>query len=175
MKQSYYNGNRAKCLASQKKYRDKNKQKVYIMITNWRAKHPEKLKEYEKRRYIKHKAKRLNATKTRYKNRYKTDINFRLRNILRLRIRTAVTRSYRVSSSIKLLGCSIDEFKQYLENKFLTNMTWSNYGDWHIDHKIPCVSFDLTKIEEQKKCFHYSNLQPLWAKQNLSKGCKVEQ
>ena len=49
-----------------------------------------------------------------------------------------------------------------------------NHGNWHIDHRIPCCSFDLTTEEEQKKCFHYTNLQPLWDKDNLSKGGKYD-
>jgi len=52
-------------------------------------------------------------------------------------------------------------------------MSWNNHGEWHIDHIKPCTSFDLSKLSEQKKCFHYKNLQPLWAKDNLSKGAKI--
>jgi hypothetical protein len=59
------------------------------------------------------------------------------------------------------------------EKKFKPKMSWNNYGKWHIDHIKPCCSFNLSKSEEQRKCFHYSNLQPLWAKENLSKGKKV--
>ena len=51
-------------------------------------------------------------------------------------------------------------------------MSWGNYGKWHVDHIRPCASFNLVNEEEQKKCFHYTNLQPLWAKDNLSKGSK---
>jgi hypothetical protein len=51
-------------------------------------------------------------------------------------------------------------------------MNWENQGEWHIDHILPCASFDLTKEEEQRKCFHYTNLQPLWAKDNMIKGSK---
>ena len=53
-------------------------------------------------------------------------------------------------------------------------MTWKNYGEWHIDHIKPCSKFNLTDEEEQKKCFNYKNLQPLWASENTSKGAKWE-
>ena len=75
-------------------------------------------------------------------------------------------------SSRKLLGCSVDEFKLYLESKFKKNMTWDNYGKWHIDHIKPISKFDLTIEEEQKKCFHFTNLQPLWALDNIRKSNK---
>ena len=73
---------------------------------------------------------------------------------------------------MKLIGCSIESLKNYLEKQFKKDMTWHNHGlyGWHIDHIRPCISFDLIKKSEQKKCFHYTNLQPLWAKENLSKG-----
>ena len=73
---------------------------------------------------------------------------------------------------MELVGCTIKELKMHLESKFLKGMNWKNYGKWHIDHHTPVVEFNLSKIEEQKKCFHYSNLQPLWATQNLRKGTK---
>jgi len=74
-----------------------------------------------------------------------------------------------------LLGCTLEFFISHIESKFKKDMTWENKGvfGWHIDHIIPCASFDLTKPSEQKKCFHYTNLQPLWAYDNLSKGSKL--
>ena len=75
-------------------------------------------------------------------------------------------------STMKLLGCSIQDVRHHLEKQFAVNMSWDNHGfsGWHIDHIKPCASFDLTKEDEQRKCFHYTNLQPLWAKENLQKG-----
>ena len=66
--------------------------------------------------------------------------------------------------------------KQYnpVMKKFVSGMSWENYGKWHIDHIKPCASFNLLEEDEQKKCFHYTNLQPLWAKDNLKKGGKYE-
>ena len=52
-------------------------------------------------------------------------------------------------------------------------MTWDNHGKWHIDHIKPCASFDLLHKKQQRKCFYYKNLQPLWAQENLSKGAKI--
>ena len=73
----------------------------------------------------------------------------------------------------KLLGCTFEYFIEYLQRLFKVGMTWKNYGKWHIDHIKPCASFDLSKLEAQKKCFHYTNLQPLWAEENLKKGAKI--
>jgi hypothetical protein len=77
-------------------------------------------------------------------------------------------------SAVQLLGCSIEELKKHLESKFYEEMSWDNYGTyWHIDHIKPCASFDLALKEEQEKCFHFSNMQPLTAEENLSKGKKI--
>ena len=69
-----------------------------------------------------------------------------------------------------LIGCSIEELKQHLEKQFTLGMNWKNYGyGWHVDHIKPCAFFDFSKEEEQKKCFNYTNLQPLWATENFKK------
>jgi len=103
------------------------------------------------------------------------DIDFKLRGVLRARVRAAITRSSGAKSrkTTRLIGCSIERLRQHLEAQFTEGMTWDNYGEWHIDHIKPCASFDLTDAEQQRECFNYTNLQPLWAKDNLSKGAKV--
>ena len=72
--------------------------------------------------------------------------------------------------TLKLLGSSVAYVKKHLEAQFVDGMSWDNHGEWHIDHIRPCASFDLTDPEQQKECFNYKNLQPLWAEDNLSKG-----
>lgn len=105
------------------------------------------------------------------------DIEYKIKFNLRSRIRMAIKNQYGNKSvkTLELLGCTIDECRQYLESLFLEGMSWENYGThgWHIDHILPCSSFDLTDIEQQKKCFNYTNLQPLWAIDNIKKGCKI--
>jgi hypothetical protein len=72
-----------------------------------------------------------------------------------------------------LIGLSLVEFRAYFESHFLPGMTWENHGDWHIDHKKPCSKFDLSDPDQQRLCFHYTNLQPLWKIDNLRKGAKT--
>lgn len=104
-----------------------------------------------------------------------SDLNFVTKKRLRGRVYVALKRGVKSAKTMELLGCTIDEFKSYFESKFTEGMSWDAYmrGELHIDHKIPCVNFDLTKEEEQRKCFHYSNLQPLWAIDNLKKGTSL--
>ncbi len=77
--------------------------------------------------------------------------------------------------TIKLIGCSAAQLAAHLESLFEPGMTWGNRGrnGWHIDHIIPLAKFDLTDPEQQAAAFHYTNLQPLWAKDNIRKGAKI--
>ncbi len=97
---------------------------------------------------------------------------------LRKRIYNAISQkrcngAVKSAKTIELLGTSIDTVYKHLEAQFKDGMTWENYGKWHVDHILPCSSFDLTKPEEQLKCFNYKNLQPLWAIDNLKKHAKI--
>jgi len=96
-----------------------------------------------------------------------------LRARLRGRVSSAI-RNGKKASTMELTGCNLDELKEYLGDRFLEGMSWENYGEWHIDHIRPCASFDLTSEEEQKMCFHFTNLQPMWAKENIQKSDKFD-
>ena len=107
------------------------------------------------------------------KKKLKTDINFRLASNMRQRIVYALKQSKtkKETRTTILLGCPILELKNHLESMFSPTMTWKNYGPlWHVDHIIPCSKFDLKIEEEQKKCFHYTNLQPLFAITTIING-----
>ncbi len=112
------------------------------------------------------------------RERYRSDEQYRLKEILKSRMQTATNaiKSARCAGTIDLLGCSVIEARHHLESQFTDGMTWENHSlnGWHIDHIKPCASFDLTIDSEQKQCFHYSNLQPLWAEDNLRKGNKYD-
>lgn len=115
---------------------------------------------------------RLNEYKRRYT---KSTPALRITRNLRSRLRElmpAVTR--RAACANKLTGCSRTELRSHLESLFLPGMSWANYGSaWHVDHITPCASFDLLDPEQVAKCFHYTNLQPLWDSINTVKSSRV--
>lgn len=96
----------------------------------------------------------------------------KIRHNLQSRIRMAIKRHNKALSTMLLVGCDIDYLMYHLQEQFAKDMSWDNYGDWHIDHIKPCARFDLSSPSQQIKCFHYTNLQPLWAEDNWSKGAK---
>jgi hypothetical protein len=110
-----------------------------------------------------------------YNNKRKTDIQFKLSRNLRSRLNSAVNGNYKSGSAIKDLGCTIEQLKQYLESKFQSGMSWDNWtlDGWHIDHIKPLASFDLTDRKQLLEACHYTNLQPLWATDNLIKSDKL--
>ena len=107
------------------------------------------------------------------KERKKVDINFKVVKLLRSRMSNVLKKNIKSKSTFELTGCNLEQLKKYLESKFEDGMSWDNYGVWHLDHIIPCARFDLSDPEQQKICFHYTNLQPMWGDQNLKKGARL--
>ena len=116
---------------------------------------------------------KINARRNNY---IKTNIQYKLSCRLRTRLYCALQGNFKNGSAVKDLGCSIDELKTHLESKFQLGMTWDNWSfeGWHIDHIKPLASFDLTDRKQLLLACHYTNLQPLWAIDNLSKGDRTE-
>lgn len=144
-----------------------------IIIKNIRKKynniHRDEINDKSKIHYAENKEYYNNWRKTKYTN----DINFKLRVLLRGRISDSLKRKKitKRNSSLILLGCSVEEYKKYLENQFKPEMNWENYGKiWEIDHIKPCDSFNLLNIEQQKQCFHYTNTQPLFKTTKIAKS-----
>lgn len=145
---------------SRKRYYENNKDIIYKRNKKYCLKNKNKLKIYHKE----YKKKRRNL-----------DSSYKLIGNIRTKIYQSIKLNIKHKSTIELLGCSIEELKKHLELKFKKGMSWENYSKkgWHIDHIIPCASFELSDPEQQKVCFHYTNLQPLWWWENLSKADKL--
>ena len=183
----HYEANKEKIQAAHKAYNElnedeikkqrrgyyrKNKRKILDYNQDWSKKNKEYLKEkrksYDKEYYEANKEKRLAY----HKNRKKTNLQFKLSCAIRSRLYTCIKDKCKVGSAVKDLGCSVDELIIYLESKFQEGMSWDNWkhDGWHIDHIKPLASFDLTDRNQFLEACNYTNLQPLWAKDNFSKG-----
>ncbi len=117
-----------------------------------------------------------NPDKLRAKWKRKGDkISNKIRDRLNHRISDAFKsiRSYKSNTTTTYLGCSIEYLKKWFEFQFSDKINWKNYGEWHIDHVLPCSSFDLSIVEEQYKCFNWKNLRPCLKEENLQKGDKI--
>lgn len=174
--------NLEKVKAYRKIYYEKNKLKERAQSTAWEKRNPDNKKASNKRYTTKHrdliKSKRKSPEYKSRKNerarhRYLSDPNYRILK----RIRASFTQALRlygrhpkVCSVTQLVGCTMFELRQYLESKFEPGMTWDNI---HIDHIRPCKFFNFSDPVQQKECFHYSNLQPLFAEDNIRKGCSL--
>jgi hypothetical protein len=102
---------------------------------------------------------------------------YRLAHNLRNRLTRALKGLNKSESTQQLLGCSIGDFRLHIESNWEPGMSWDNYGHgvgkWGLDHMIPCAIFDLSKPEHQRRCFHFSNIRPMWAIANIKKGKKL--
>jgi len=176
------------CVRSRcQKYYQENKVKCLVISKNWRKTNPEKSNAVYAR-YRKTEKRKIVANRWAAKNRktmqaynvkkYNTDPRFNIATKIRRRISMAIHNQYtkKATLTVELLGCSFLELKSYIESKFTLGMTWDKIlsGEIHLDHIRPYASFDLTDSEQQKQCFNYKNLQPLWAKDNLQKSNKWE-
>jgi len=191
----YYHENKQWLKIKSKEWEEKNKdvlkQKKKIYRENnkeyakkYRLNNKDKAKEYAKEYYKNNKdRKKIHDEKYRLNNKHKKneyskkrkliDPLYKLRCDTRNLIGCSIRRNgyTKKSRTFEILGCSFEEFKIHLENKFVEGMSWDNRSKWHIDHIIPVSS---AKTEEEIiKLNYYTNLQPLWAKDNLKKSNKI--
>lgn len=161
-------------LAQIRRWKFKNKDKVSASYHRTKHKHKDKVKERMRRYYLKNKAVMIPKRVAYRKNRIKTDPAFRAESNIRSRFWQMMIGRRKGRRSMEILGCNREEFRRYLESLWLPGMSWDNYGlhGWHIDHKRPCCTFDMMNDSHVKQCFHYTNMQPLWAVDNLHKQRK---
>lgn len=163
---------------SRAEYRRSNPDKVRASLKAWSIKNSEWKKKYMQEYAQKNKDRlRINAAR-RANRRLKEDLWFRIKTCMSARVRDALKRKgvKKDTTSESLVGCSAWELKEYIESKFQPGMSWDNWSrnGWHIDHILPLASFDLAVEEQRKQAFHYTNLQPLWARDNMEKKARLD-
>ncbi len=169
----YYQSNKESIKKSSKQYREANKERIKEHQKKYYQSNKESIKKNSKQ-YYKSNKERINEYKKQYiKQRKKTEplfkISCNLRNITYMAFKR---KGYSKNTKTKeMLGVDWEVAKQYIERKFTKGMNWSNYGEWHIDHIIPLASAKTP--ERLKQLCHYTNLQPLWAEDNLSKSDSI--
>ena len=190
---AYRDKNRERSAFNMRMWRSKNQERDKASRTAYRKKNKERIAENNKNSLLRRRIelrgvavkikqskpitpeieKRRKNGRDYWRKRTASDIGFRITNSLRRSLHYFV--HTKGMSVFELVGCNPQELRTHLESQFLPGMNWSNYGrnGWHIDHKIPASKFILTNPEHQKRCYHYTNLQPLWAADNLRKSNKI--
>jgi len=165
--QERYISNKEAILIQNKKWNKQNKDRTDQHKLQFYQNNPS----YHKKYLEKNKEKIIKNRRNRENFRRKTEPLFKLKNNYRNRLYDYYRGTNRSKRSEEIIGLSWIEFKLYIETKFLEGMSWDNYGEWHIDHIIPLCS--ASNDGDLEKLFHYSNCQPLWKKDNISKGGKI--
>jgi hypothetical protein len=159
-------GLKSHCKICRRAWCEANKEKVKACYAEWYQANKAYYPEWRKN----------NKDKIRayHRKRLKTDPLYKLKRNLRIRLCDALKGKLKSAATMKLVGCTLVFLKAHIESQFKPGMTWDNHGHWHVDHIRPCSSFNLSDPEQQRLCFHYSNLQPLWAEENLSKSDSIQ-
>jgi hypothetical protein len=192
----YYHKNKQKAIDSAKKWKKSNPLKVIESDRIYRLKNKDKIRKYNSRyikeHYLEHKKivekykerknylariyRKLHPEKARayVSFRRATDIQYKLKMALRHRIYLAIKNNQKSGSAVKALGCTVEHLKKHIESLFQPGMNWNNwtYTGWHIDHIKALSTFDLTDTKQFADACHYTNLQPLWWKDNIIKSNK---
>jgi len=175
-KASKYEGFRSKCktcyLEESKKqkavYRSKLENK--LKATKYNREYWEKHKEIDKEKYKLKREKYKEKRNLLRREKYKNNVHYNIEHRYRTRVQSLLRHhKFPGERNFDYLGCTKKDFIQYIETFFNEKINWNNKNEWHLDHILPCCSFDLSKEEDKKKCFHYTNLRPLLAKDNREK------
>ena len=198
----YYQNNKNNILLKNKEYYENNKDSIKNRNKNYYNKHQEECLKRNNSYYINNKESLLENAKKyyednkdiivqkakQYRDSNKEIISKRRSENYKIKIQDPLykfikstrnniygafkrSKNRKNNTAIDILGCSLEEFKEYISSKFREGMSFANYGEWHLDHIIPISS--ASSYEEAKALCHYTNYQPLWAKDNLSKGAKI--
>jgi len=148
-----YKRNREVKLKRSKEYSILHKNQKKIYDTKYRQENKDLIAEYTR-------------------NKLFNNVGLKLLKNCRSRVGKAIKHNCKSSHTRDLIGCTVEELKAHLKNQFTEGMTFENYGEWHLDHIKPCSLFNFENEADQRECFNYKNLQPLWAIDNISKSNK---
>jgi len=180
-KKNYYQKTQNRRIEYSSKYKNEHRNNINEYARQYYYNNSTKMKLYHSQYRQDHPKYFRDKGREYHKRKLESNPSYVIECRLRSRIKNTIKKGYKNTKSMELLGCTIDEFKIHLQKTAITNgyLTFDidTYSgkEYHIDHIIPCVSFDLTDPEQQKQCFHYSNQQILTASENLSKHDKVEE
>lgn len=168
----YYQKNSEKIKERSKEWYDNNKEHCSSIKKKWYEKNFDKVKEYREDYKNKDPQKWTDYMRTYQRNRYQTDLQYRIKTILNKRIRDYANKKYQ--TTLDITGCSMEFFISWIESQFDENMSWGNQGSyWDFDHVVPCASFDLTNEEQKFKCYNWSNIRPCEKRENIVKKDKI--
>ena len=164
---AYYEANKEKEQARKKAYREANRDRILAHKAEYRSKNREILREKERTRW----ANTKDSANAKRRTKFSSDIPHKLIELAKNAYRRVTGEATTIQGATELLGCSAEEYQEYIESKFEPGMTWENHkkDGWHIDHILPLNESEVSQ-EEKLKRLHYTNTQPLWAKDNYSKG-----
>ena len=146
-----------------------------VMCKDYKSRNRDKISEYNKEYKGDHKLEIREYNRKWTANAIKTNIQYKIKSRLRIRINKVLNGIKKTDNTDKLLNCSLNFLLEWFKFRFTENMTMTNHGKlWHIDHVMPCASFDLTKDENQKKCFNWMNLQPMRGDLNIVKNDTID-
>jgi hypothetical protein len=161
---------------AEKKYRDKNKERLDEYYKQWSKNKKEHRKEYLKQYREKNKEKIKEVKRTYQKEKRHTDPIYKLISNFRTAIYTVLKENKldKYTNYFNMVGYTAEQLKSHLEVQFKEGMTWENYGEWHVDHIKPISSFTFETCEDEefKICWSLDNLQPMWGIENIKKGNK---
>lgn len=163
----YYKANKEKIREQQKRYYDENKDRVSESHARYYSANREKVRAYQERYYRKYK----DIIHTRRMSKLHSSPYERMIKNLRTRLSSFVR--YKSKKTKELIGCDREHFMRHLEVQFKEGMTWDNYGEWVLDHHIPITAFNLENKKEFEACWHFSNIKPMWARDNMRKGNRI--
>jgi hypothetical protein len=157
-KREYYEATKPARRETRRRWYEANREKQLTYLRNWQRENADYFRQQKTAYYLARK---------------QNDHQFAMLTRLRRRLNHFVSGTHKGGKTSELIGCSYEFFIQHIESQFTDGMSWHNRSEWHIDHVIPCAAFDLSDPEQQRQCFHYSNMRPLWAHENRAKGASL--